>query len=66
MVIVGTLIWFLVVQSNAPTVRWQVFQTFQIAHALWPPFLVMWFYRIGRRQSRAFVENLVSSIEVLD
>ena len=33
-VIVGAVIWFLVVQSENPNVRWQVFQTFQIGHAL--------------------------------
>lgn len=66
MVIVGAVLWLFVVQSNDPTIRWQVFQTFQIVHVLWPPFLIMWFYRIGRRQSRAFVENLIASVEVLD
>jgi len=64
--IMGLLIWFLVVQSDNATIRWQVFQTLHIAHALWPPFLVMWYYRIGRRRSRVFVENLISSAESLD
>jgi hypothetical protein len=38
---VGALIWYLVLPSQVPAVRWQVFQTFQIVHALWPPFLVL-------------------------
>jgi hypothetical protein len=38
---VGVLIWWFVLPSQAPAVRWQVLQTFQIAHALWPPFLVL-------------------------
>ncbi len=64
--IIGMALWYFVVQSNDPIVRWQVFQTLQIAHALWPPFLIMWFYRIGRRQSKNFIESLIASIEVLD
>ncbi|MBM4089735.1 MAG: hypothetical protein FJ276_09950 [Planctomycetes bacterium] len=62
MLLVGSLMWFLVVRSENPTVRWQVFQTLHIAHALWPPFLVMWFYGVGRRRSRSFVENLITSV----
>lgn len=62
----GAFLWIFVVQSEDPTVRWQVFQTFQIAHALWPPFLFMWFHGLGRRQSKVFVENLIASVEVLE
>jgi len=40
LLVVGGLIWFLVIPSNIPAVRWQVLQAFQVAHALWPPFLV--------------------------
>jgi hypothetical protein len=39
--LVGGLIWFLVIPAQAPGVRWQVFQTFQIVHALWPPYLFL-------------------------
>jgi len=66
LLIVGSLIWLFVVRSADPTIRWQVFETFQIVHALWPPFLFMGFYALGRRQSRIFVENLVASAEELD
>jgi hypothetical protein len=38
---VGALIWYFVLPSQVPALRWQVFQTFQIVHALWPPFLVL-------------------------
>jgi hypothetical protein len=65
-VIVGSIIWLFVVQSQHPAVRWQVFQTLQIAHALWPPFLFMWLYAHGRRRSKNFVENLIASAEVLE
>ncbi len=64
--IVGAVIWFFVVRSENPVVRWQVLQTLQILHVLWPPFLVLWFYTLGRRQSKAFVENLLSSLEEMD
>lgn len=66
MLIAGNLIWFFVVQSPNPNVRWQVFQTLQIAHALWPPFMFIAFYRMGRRQSKIFIENLIVSNEELD
>jgi hypothetical protein len=66
MVIVGTIIWLLVVQSDNPGVRWQVFQTLQIGHALWPPFLFLRFYHLGRRHSRNFVENLIASVETVE
>lgn len=65
-VIIGSLIWLFVVQSDDPKVRWQVFQTIQIGHALWPPFLFMWFYSVGRRQSKNFVENLIASVDEED
>ena len=66
MVLVGLAIWLFVVQSDNPSVRWQVFQTLQISHALWPPFLILWFYRIGRRHSKRFMENLIASAEVVE
>jgi hypothetical protein len=65
-VIVGSVIWLFVVQSENPNVRWQVFQTLQIGHALWPPFMFMWFYHAGRRQSKNFIENLIASVDEAD
>jgi hypothetical protein len=41
LLIVGALIWYLVLPSRMPAVRWQVCQTLQIVHALWPPFMVL-------------------------
>jgi hypothetical protein len=66
MLIVGTMIGFFVVRSVDPAVRWQVFQTLQITHALWPPFLFLGIYSRGRRESRAFVENLIASVDDVD
>jgi hypothetical protein len=66
MVILGGVIWFVVIPSAAPAVRWQVLQTLQIAHGLWPPFLVMGVYNSGRRQSKMYFSNLLSTLEVAE
>ncbi|MBC8875433.1 MAG: hypothetical protein H8E44_38905 [Planctomycetes bacterium] len=66
MLIVGSLIWLLVIPAEEPAVRWQVFQTFQIGHALWPPFLMIWMYSVGRRHSKTFVSNLLTTLELAD
>jgi hypothetical protein len=65
MLIVGGVVWYFVVSNQNPAVRWQVFQTFQIIHSLWPPFLVMYLYNVGRRQSKSYMENLIGSLEFL-
>lgn len=62
MLIVGAVVWFLVIPSQAPGVRWQVFQTFQIVHALWPPIMLLWIPRYARRKSQSFVEQFLSSV----
>jgi hypothetical protein len=66
MVIVGGVIWFAVIPSAASAVRWQVLQTLQIAHGLWPPFLVMGIYASGRRHSQMYFSNLLSTLEVAE
>lgn len=64
MIAVGTIIWLLVVPHPNPVVRWQVLQTLQVAHVLWPPFLVMHFYGAGRRHARTWVSNLLGTLDV--
>ena len=66
LVIVGGLIWYLVLPSQNPAVQWQVMQTLQVSHALWPPFLIMWIYRSGRRQSKTYFSNLLSTLELAE
>jgi hypothetical protein len=66
MVILGGIIWFTVIPSVAPAVRWQVLQTLQIVHGLWPPFLVMGIYTSGRRHSQMYFSNLLSTLEVAE
>ena len=64
MVAVGSIMWLYVVPSHDPAVRWQVFQTLQIAHALWPPFLIIGLYSLGRRQSKTYFSKLLSTLEL--
>ncbi len=66
MIIVGLIIWLFVLPAEEPAVLWQVFQTFQIGHALWPPFLMIWIYSAGRRHSKTFVSNLLTTLELSD
>lgn len=61
--ILGSLIWLLVVSHPNPFVRWQVLQSLQAVHVLWPPFLVIYFYGAGRRHARTWVSNVLGSID---
>lgn len=66
LLLVGGAIYFYVLPSQVPGMRWQVLQTLQIGHALWPPFLVMGLYSTGRRQSKTYFSNLLSTLELAD
>jgi hypothetical protein len=66
MLIVGSLIWYKVLPSDDRHLRWQVFQTLQIAHAIWPPFLLVAMYAMGRRQSKTYFSNLLSNLELAE
>jgi hypothetical protein len=66
LVIVGGLIWHFVLPSQNPAIQWQVLQTLQVSHALWPPFLFIWLYRSGRRQSKTYFSNLLSTLELAE
>jgi hypothetical protein len=63
---VGATIWYFVLPSQNPAVQWQVFQTLQIAHALWPPYLFLGLYSSGRRQSKTYFSNLLSTLELAE
>ncbi len=56
------LIRTLVVSSDEPAVRWQVFQILQAAHFLWPPFLFAGIYRSGRRTLRKRIETFIANL----
>jgi hypothetical protein len=66
LLIVGGLIWYFVLPSQNPAVQWQVFQTLQVSHALWPPYLFLWLYKAGRRQSKTYFSNLLSTLELAE
>ncbi|MEZ6062691.1 MAG: hypothetical protein R3C19_20295 [Planctomycetaceae bacterium] len=66
LILVGSLIWHFVVRSANPGVRWQVLQTLQIVHVLWPPFLMMQSYKWRRTHATTFVSNLLASLELAD
>lgn len=63
LLVLATVLWVFVVNSDNPTIRWQVFQSFQVVHVLWPPFLLMRLYRTGKTHARTFVSNLLRSIQ---
>lgn len=54
--------WFFVVQSPNPAVRWQVFQSLQVAHVLWPPFLFLGMYRCAVRNAKNSIPNMIRSL----
>jgi hypothetical protein len=66
LILVGGLIWHFVLPSQNEAVQWQVLQTLQVSHALWPPFLFLWLYRSGRRQSKTYFSNLLSTLELAE
>lgn len=65
LIIVPTIIWVFVVNNPQAAIRWQVFQTLQVLHVLWPPFLVTSFLGSGQRHARTFVSNLLRTVELL-
>jgi len=61
LLLVGGLIWFLVIPSTVPAVRWQVLQTLQVSHALWPPFLVTSRLAANVREARTSLHALIDA-----
>jgi len=61
LLVVGGLIWWLVIPSANPAVRWQVFQTFQIVHGLWPPFMVTSRLGANVRQAQVSLHALIET-----
>jgi hypothetical protein len=66
LLVVGMLVWKLVVTSDDRHLHWQVLQTLQIVHAIWPPFLVIAIYAMGRKQSKTYFSNLLSALELAE
>lgn len=59
------LIWFVVLGSDDPAVRWQVFQTAQMVHGVWPPFLVGFIAGRLRRATSGFFDALLANASSL-
>lgn len=62
MLIGFTVLWMFVVQNPNPAVRWQVFQSLQVAHVLWPPFLFLAHYKGAIRNAKNSVPNMLRSL----
>jgi hypothetical protein len=60
-VLVPLLIWTFVVQSDKEAVRWQVFQTLQMVHGVWPPFLIGALSGKFRKAAAGFFDTLVAN-----
>lgn len=59
------LIWYLVVHSENENVRGQVWQTFQMVHGVWPPFLIGALSSRMRRVTANYFETLIANLEHL-
>jgi hypothetical protein len=59
MIGVGLLIWFMVIPSQNLAIRGQVFQTLQICHALWPPFMFVGTAAMATRAPKQFIERVL-------
>jgi hypothetical protein len=56
------LIWLFVVNSENANVRRQVWQTFQMAHGVWPPFLVGFLSGLLRKRAAGFFDTLLANL----
>ena len=59
---IGGGLWHWVASDPDGGVRSSAWQVVQVAHVLWPPFLVYLLHRHLRRQARAVIEQLVSDL----
>lgn len=59
MIGVGLLVWYQVIPAENAAARGQVFQTFQIVHAIWPPFLFIGIAASANRASKGFIERVL-------
>jgi hypothetical protein len=56
------VIYSYVISSPDPALRWQTIQMLQVAHFLWPPFLVSALYRRGMKEMAAQFEALACNL----
>ncbi len=55
------LVWFLAVTNESEQSRWQVFQTFQMIHGAWPPYLIGVLIRFMRGIPDRYFRSLLSN-----
>ena len=60
---VPVFIWLLVLHHEEENVRWQVIQTVQMVHGVWPPFLVGFLGGRLRRMTARFFETFLSNLQ---
>ncbi len=60
---VPVFIWMYVVHNANEDVRWQTFQTLQMVHGVWPPFLVGFLGGKLRRMTSRFFEMFLSNLQ---
>jgi hypothetical protein len=65
LVAAGVLVPALVISSSEPAVRWQVVQTIQIMHFLWPPFLIAFVARRRRAHVETRTADMLSNLRFL-
>jgi hypothetical protein len=54
-----------VIPSASPQLRWQSFQSLQVAHLLWPPFQLAALHRASRTAAVARIEALLANLPYL-
>lgn len=60
---VPLLIWHLVLPSEDPAIRGLVFQTFQMVHGVWPPFLLGSLSSSAIRATTGYFEGLLADLK---
>ena len=66
MVALSLLMWHYVIPNPNQAIRWQVLQTLQLIHVIWPPFLPIGIYNFGRRSAKIWVETLLATLQIAD
>jgi hypothetical protein len=56
---VAAALWHFAAPSPAPAARWQAVQVVQMAHVLWPPFLIYGLWSKQRSMARDAASNLL-------
>jgi hypothetical protein len=59
---VPVLVGILVLPSDDPAIRWQVVQTVQMIHGVWPPYMVALLFWIPRAWARRAVEIRIANL----